>query len=83
MRQIFYGVKKNVKLDNIMAQTYAQQLDSVQAAITAIEGGAQSYSVNGLSYTRGNLETLYKREERLLTLINQASNGPLRTVVKF
>lgn len=65
-----------------MAQTYAQQLDSVQAAITAIEGGQQSYSVNGLSVTRADLKTLYAREERLLKLVSQ-NNTPLRTVAQF
>lgn len=65
-----------------MAQTLAQQLDSVQAAIAAIEGGAQSYSVNGMTYTRASLETLYRREEQLERRTSQAGQ-PMRTVAEF
>ena len=45
--------------------TLAEQLASVQAAIAAIESGAQAASSEGESVTRPSLETLYKREERL------------------
>jgi len=65
-----------------MPQTLAQQLESVQAAITAIEGGAQQYSIEGFTYTRGTLKTLYDREERLLKKIALASSGSDRRVAE-
>lgn len=58
--------------------TYAEQLTSVQAAITAIEGGAQSYSIAGRSLTRADLSVLYKREERLRVLADRESRGGIR-----
>jgi len=67
-----------------MAATLADQLDSVQTAIAAIEGGAQSYTINGRSFTRADLATLYAREERILTKIERDSNtGGMRTVAEF
>ena len=58
-----------------MARTYTQQLDDVQAAILAIESGAQSYTIAGRSMTRGNLDALYKREERLITKVARETTG--------
>lgn len=58
-----------------MARTYTQQLDDVQAAILAIESGAQSYSISGRSMTRGNLDALYKREERLIAKVAREANN--------
>ncbi len=59
-----------------MAKSYAQQLDEVQAAIEAIESGAQSVTVEGIrSLTRGDLATLYKREERLRGLVLREARG--------
>lgn len=46
--------------------TYQQQLESVQAAIAAIEGGAQSYSIAGRSLSRADLSALYEREKYLI-----------------
>lgn len=46
-------------------ETYTEQLERVQAAIAAIESGAQSYSVAGRSLTRADLSTLYSREKWL------------------
>ena len=43
------------------------QLETVQTAIAAIEGGAQSYSISGRSLTRADLPSLYKRERELLS----------------
>lgn len=48
-------------------KTVTEQLESVQTAIAAIESGAQSYELHGRSFTKANLETLYKREENLLS----------------
>lgn len=66
-----------------MPQTLAAQLESVQAAITAIEGGLQSYSIEGVSFTRANLKTLYDREQRLLNLIARETAGTNRTLAEF
>ena len=56
-----------------MAKTLAQQLDAVQAAIAAVEAGAQTYIHDGTNLTYPSLEVLYGREERLLKLIAAAS----------
>lgn len=62
--------------------TLAEQLDSVQAAIAAIEFGGQSYAIAGRTYTRANLKELYDREERLHRKIaNETTHG--RTRVEF
>jgi len=65
-----------------MAETLASQLASVQAAITAIESGAQSASINGRQLTRADLKTLYDREASLLRRIDRATNT-VRRVVEF
>lgn len=51
-----------------MAQTLGQQLDSVQAAIEAVQT-SQSYELDGRKLTRADLSTLYKREESLISKI--------------
>jgi len=43
--------------------------------IAAIESGAQSSSSEGESVTRPSLEVLYKREESLLSKIDQRARG--------
>ena len=55
--------------------TLAQQLESVQAAIAAIESGVQSASSEGESVTRPSLEALYKREGQLLNKIAREDRG--------
>jgi hypothetical protein len=63
--------------------TLAQQLTSVQAAIAAIEGGAQSITAaDGRTYTRASLQTLYDREKALLLRTERAS-GQARRVAEF
>jgi hypothetical protein len=67
-----------------MAETLDAQLTRVQAAIAAIESGHQSYSVDGVTFTRANLKTLYEREARLLNLVARsdiADGG--RTLAEF
>lgn len=60
-------------------ESYQTQLERVQAAIAAIEGGAQSYSIAGRAMTRGDLKTLYEREERLRALaIRETRGGGMR-----
>ncbi len=59
-------------------QTYAEQLEQVQAAIRAIEMGCQSYTIDNRQLTRANLADLYKREERLRTLAAREARGGMR-----
>lgn len=54
---------------------YAAQLVSVNLAIAAIEGGAQSYSIAGRSLSRGDLSTLYAERRRLEVLVGRAERG--------
>ena len=65
-----------------MATTLAEQLASVQAAIAAIESGAQAASSEGESVTRADLRTLYAREENLLRKIDRGDRGRI-TVAEF
>jgi len=62
--------------------TYAEQLESVQSAIAAIEGGAQSYNINsptgGRTVAMADLKTLYDREKWLLMMIARENNGGIR-----
>jgi len=60
-----------------MLKTYSQQLEEVQAAIAAIESGAQSYSVANRSLTRADLRTLYEREQKLRALAAREKIGGL------
>lgn len=71
-----------------MAYTLAQQLDFVQTAIRNVEGGIQSVTDDdGHTIIYPTLEVLYKREERLLSLIGGAttpSANPMeQRVVEF
>lgn len=62
-----------------MAKTYSEQLDEVQAAITAIETtGVQSYSIAGRSLTKADLATLYEREKYLRAMADRESRGGIR-----
>lgn len=65
-----------------MATTLAEKLASVQAAIAAIEGGAQSITSNGQTLTRADLGTLYAREEKLLKKVDWGNRGRT-TVAEF
>ena len=56
---------------------YEQQLASVNAAIAAIEGGAQEYRIGSQTVRRGELATLYAERRRLESIIN-AQNGGTR-----
>ena len=55
--------------------TYAEQLASVQAAITTIEQGAQEVRFEGRSVRYADLPMLYAREERLRGLAARESRG--------
>jgi len=62
--------------------TLAEQLSSVQDAISAIETTGQAIACNGRSYTRADLRVLYNREERLSNKIAKETNRG-RTVAEF
>jgi hypothetical protein len=47
----------------------------VKAAIEAIEAGNQSYAINGMTYTRGDLRTLYDRDRQLEAKAGRAARG--------
>lgn len=59
-------------------KTYSEQLEEVQAAIAAIEGGAQSYSIGDRSLSRGNLKALYEREAYLRAMVARSESGGLK-----
>lgn len=54
--------------------TPAQRLTAVETAIAAIEGGAQSYTMDGVAVTRANLETLYAQRQQLDREVSLATN---------
>ena len=62
---------------------YEARLGEVQAAISAIlKGGAQSYTLDGHSLTKLDLDWLSREEARLTAKINRASRrgGAFRRV---
>lgn len=56
-------------------KTYAEQLAEVQAAITKIVEGGQSYTIKDRSYTRADLAVLYERESYLMNKVS-GRRGP-------
>jgi hypothetical protein len=65
-----------------MSDTLAQQLDSVQAAIRAIEEGSQEITVGSRTYRKADLKTLYDREKALRREISSI-NGDDRRVCEL
>ena len=63
-------------------RTLAQKIEDNDAAIEAIETGAQSYSIAGRTYTRADLATLYKQADRLAAKAARAASGN-RTRAEF
>ena len=59
--------------------TLAEQLASVQAAITKVEGGVQTTTDgDGHTITYPSLPDLYRREERLLRKIERQGSGRIK-----
>ena len=56
-------------------KSYTEQLEEIQAAITAILGGAQSYTVGQMTYERASLDTLLRMQERLMPLAVRETAG--------
>lgn len=51
-----------------------EELNLINAAIEAILGGAQSYTINGQSVTRANLNDLFKRKDLLQSRLEAKSH---------
>lgn len=66
-----------------MAQTYAQPLDAVQTAISALEGNSlkRFRTANGTEYEYKDLDILYQREERLVRLVSGDASVPMQNRV--
>ena len=60
-------------------ESYATQLERVQAAIAAVEANGQAYEIGSDGVTRrrqrADLAVLYAREERLRGLAARETNG--------
>ncbi len=63
-----------------MAKTYTEQLESVQAAIEAIELRGQTVTINNRTLGRAELPALYRREVRLRRLVDRATRGGVRVM---
>jgi hypothetical protein len=63
-------------------KSYEEQLEAVQTAIDAIEGGAQSYTISGRALSRADLGTLYQREKYLRRMVDREAAGG-KVVVKY
>lgn len=61
-------------------ESYATQLERVQAAIARIEAGAQTVETDGERVDRGDLATLYGRERELRRLVASEARGGGRRV---
>lgn len=61
-------------------KTYTEQLEEVQAAITAILTGAQRFQINGRDVTRANLDELRSWETELRRKVSRQARGGIRTV---
>jgi len=59
-------------------KTYTEQLEDVQTAITAIETNAQSYSIGGMTMAKARLESLYKREQYLRTMVGRETTSGIK-----
>lgn len=62
--------------------TIQEQLDQVNAAITAILGGAQEYSIGSRRLRRPDLHVLFQERRRLETALSEQS-GYSTTVAVF
>ena len=59
------------------------RLEAVQTAIAAVEAG-QSFTLDGVSFTRANLATLYAQEKYLEgKLAKESGNRPFMKTIGF
>jgi hypothetical protein len=55
-----------------LTELYArEELTSIQAAIEAIQGGSQAYTIHGRSFTLADLATLYTEREAARVRLDQ------------
>jgi len=59
----------------VTIKTYTEQLEEVQAAISAIVTGAQSYTKGERSATRADLKALFAEEKRLRIMVKRETAG--------
>lgn len=59
-------------------KSFQEQLEEVQAAITTIVTKGQSYTIEGRTYTRADLNALIRYEKYLRTQADRASDGGIR-----
>ena len=65
-------------------KTTEEQLEEVQAAITALMTGSQSYTIDGRTVTRASLEALEKREIRLKAMYaEEQGNRPVLSSINL
>jgi len=63
--------------------TTTARLEAVQAAIAAVEAG-QSFTIDGVTFTRANLATLYAQEKYLEgKLAKESGNRPFMKTIGF
>lgn len=61
-----------------MPKTYTEQLDEVQAAITAIMVRGQRYTIDGRSFEKADLNTLFDMQKHLRPLADREARGGVR-----
>lgn len=66
-----------------MARSLTQQLDDLDAAIAAVETGAQEYYIGTRRVRRGDLAAMYKQRDRLQALVaRESGSSPVFNVVQ-
>lgn len=59
-----------------MQNQIQEQINQINAAISAIENGAQEYTINGRRFVRANISVLYSERKALNSqLVAEQNNG--------
>lgn len=61
--------------------TTKEQLDQINAAISAIENGAQEYSIGSRRLRRPDLTVLYQERRQLLLQLREEKGGSVTVAV--
>ena len=61
--------------------TIQEQLDQINAAISAIENGAQEYSIGSRRLRRPDLTVLYQERRQLLLQLREETGGSVTVAV--
>jgi len=64
-----------IDFDNIQVVTDANLLKAVNVAIATVMVGGQSYTINGRTFTRGDLDKLYKIKNDLEQVVSEAASA--------